>query len=208
MFITLEGVEGSGKSTLAAALADRIAEHGLTANLTREPGEGAYGRAVRELLLHGQDLSPLSELFLFLADRSEHVARHLRPALARGEVVICDRYADSTIVYQGYGRGLDVAWLRELNATATGGLIPDLTLLLDLPPEAGLARLASADRLDREPIEFHRRVREGFLTEASREPERWRILDATESPTSIAEAAWRTVRDQLARMQARQPKSD
>jgi dTMP kinase len=208
VFITLEGVEGSGKSTLAAALAGSIADLGLTPILTREPGEGAFGRAVRELLLHGQCLCPTTELFLFLADRSEHVAQFLRPALARGAVVVCDRYADSTVVYQGYARGLDIAWIRDLNDKATNGLNPDLTLLLDLPPEVGLERLRATDRLDREPIEFHRRVREGFLAEAARDPDRWRILDATESPKDLARAAWHELLGRLQSLQIRHHAND
>jgi dTMP kinase len=187
MFVTLEGPEGAGKSTVLPALARALREGGREVVTTREPGAGEFGSAVRDLLLHGGDIEPLTELFLFLADRAEHVAKTVRPALARGAVVLCDRHADSTVVYQGYGRGLDLDQLRSLNSLATGGLVPDLTLLLDVPPEVGLARVSKGDRLDKEPLDFHKRVREGFLTEAEREPGRWRIIDASQPSESVAQ---------------------
>lgn len=142
------------------------------------------------MLLHGEDLEPVTELFLFLADRHQHVASIVRPALERGLVVLCDRHADSTVVYQGYGRGLDLGLLRQLNLVATDNLRPDVVLLLDLPVEVGLARVKDKDRLDAEPIEFHNKVRAGFLAEAAREPKRWRTIDATQSPEQIAAQAW------------------
>jgi dTMP kinase len=148
---------------------------------------------VREILLHGGALEPVTELFLFLADRAEHVAKTVAPALARGAIVLCDRHADSTVVYQGYGRGLDLERLRELNALATAGLKPDLTILLDLEPSVGLARATGSDRLDREPLEFHVRVRNGFLQEAAREPHRWRVIDAGQPRDSVVEACLREV---------------
>lgn len=178
-FFTFEGPEGAGKTTVIAALADRMRAHGHGVCVTRQPGAAAGG-AIREILLHGDDLEPLAEVFLFLADRVQHVATVVRPALQRGEIVLCDRYADSTVVYQGHARGLDIDRLRDWNAVATGGLAPDLTLLLDLPPEVGLARATKGDRLDKESLEFHRRVRLGFLSEAEREPARWRVIDATQ----------------------------
>jgi dTMP kinase len=187
MFITFEGPEGAGKSTAVREVAGRLRARGLTVLTTREPGAGTFGAAVREVLLHGEAMPPAAELFLFLADRANHVARIVRPALARGEWVLCDRFADSTLVYQSHVRGLDLAFVRSANAFATGGLVPDLTLLLDLDPELGLARVSSANRLDREPLEFHRAVRAGFLALAEAEPLRWRIIDAAASPTEVTD---------------------
>lgn len=187
MFITFEGPEGSGKSTALRALAEHLQSRGIEVVCTREPGGGTLGPRVRELLLHGGDLDPRAEIFLFLADRSQHGVEVIRPALAAGKVVLCDRYADSTVVYQGHARGFDVEQLRAWNALATGGLVPDLTLLFDLEPEAGLARIAHKDRLDAEPLAFHQRVRAGFLREAASEPERWVILSADQTPEVVAQ---------------------
>ncbi|HXH60021.1 MAG TPA: dTMP kinase [Fimbriimonadaceae bacterium] len=190
MFVTLEGPEGAGKSTVMRGLASRISEGGREVVETREPGAGEFGSAVRDLLLHGEDIDPKTELFLYLADRAEHVAKIVRPALERGAVVLCDRHADSTVVYQGYGRGLDLGLLRDLNAMATGGLKPDLTLLLDIDPAVGLSRTTKGDRLDREPLEFHQKVRGGFLDEAKREPDRWVVIDASRSAEAVLDACW------------------
>lgn len=184
MFITFEGPEGSGKSTLVAALAERLRASGADVLVTREPGSGDVGRSIRQLLLEGGDLDYRCELFLFLADRAQHVATEIRPALTEGQVVLCDRYADSTVVYQGYGRGLEIGRLKDLNTFATGGLTPQLTFLLDIDPEDGLKRIKVKDRLDDEVIEFHQRVREGFLTEA-RLDSRWKVLDASGSPAQV-----------------------
>jgi dTMP kinase len=190
--ITFEGPEGAGKSTLIRSLAEEIGERAL---VTREPGAGAFGTRIRQILLDAQALPPeeaisqKAELFLFLADRAQHVARVIKPGLAEGRIVLCDRHADSTIVYQGYGRGLDLQWLRDLNEFATDGLRPHLTLLLDLPPEEGLARVREKDRLDSEPLDFHQRVRDGFLAEAQHDPGRWRILDARAAPADLVAQA-------------------
>lgn len=192
-FITFEGPEGAGKSTALTALAERLARDGHKVVVTREPGATNFGRQVRELLLHGENLPPLSELFLFLADRANHVQNLVRPAMEDGAIVLCDRYADSTVVYQGYARGLDIEKLRELNAFATEGLVPDLTLLFDLDPEIGLSRLQTKDRLDAEGLDFHRRVREGFKHEAAREPGRWVTVDASQPPEEVLRAAWEAV---------------
>lgn len=187
-FVTFEGPEGAGKSTLIRSLAARY-EAEREVIVTREPGAGEFGAAVRRLLLDGEDLEPRTELFLFLADRAEHVSGLVRPALARGALVLCDRHADSTVVYQGYGRGLDRDLLRAWNAFATRGLKPHLTFLLDVPAEVGLARVTDANRLDAEPIEFHRRIRQGFLDEAAREPDRWVILDGALPVDDVRRAA-------------------
>lgn len=193
MFVTLEGPEGAGKSTLARALASRLEASGVEVVVTREPGAGTFGAGVRRLLLEGEAMTPWAEVFLFLADRANHVATLVRPALERGAWVVCDRHADSTVVYQGYARGLDIGELRRLNRLATGGLVPDKTLLLDLPVEIGLARVQDANRLDSESIEFHQRVRDGFLTEATLEPSRWVVIDADQTADAVAEAAWSSI---------------
>jgi dTMP kinase len=198
VFITFEGPEGAGKTTVLRAVADALRAEGRDVFVTREPGDGPVGGEIRQILLHGHDLQPLSEVFLFLADRAEHVARMIRPALEEGKVVLCDRYADSTVVYQGYGRGLDIDRLRAWNAVATGGLRPHLTILLDLDPVVGLQRLRSKDRLDAEPLEFHRRVRDGFLTEAACEPERWHIVDASRDADEVQTAVLQAINARLA----------
>jgi dTMP kinase len=193
VFVTLEGPEGAGKSTLALALAQRMRAVTAEVVVTREPGSGQVGEAIRGILLHGPRLAPMCETFLFLADRAQHVDRLVRPALVRGAWVVCDRFADSTVVYQGHARGGDLEALRAWNVAATGGLNPDLTFLLDLDPQIGLARIDRPDRLDREPLEFHVRVREGFLHEAARDPGRWVVLDAARPPDQVLESAWQEV---------------
>jgi dTMP kinase len=194
MFITFEGPEGAGKSTALAAVAERLRSAGTRVLTTREPGAGPFGKKIREILLHGEDLDPKAELLLFLADRSNHVASIIRPALDSGEIVLCDRYADSTLVYQAFARGLDEEFARAGNRFATGGLMPDITLLFDLDPEVGLRRLQAKDRLDSQPLEFHRRVRDGFLREAMANPRRWRVIDAAASPEVVFENCWEFIK--------------
>jgi dTMP kinase len=184
-FVTFEGGEGAGKSTAISSAAAALRERGCSVLVTREPGSGEFGAKIRAMLLESEEVTPRVELFLFLADRAYHCRNVLEPALARGDIVLCDRYADSTLVYQGLVRGLDESFVRAANAFATNGLLPDLTLLLDVPAEVGLARLRKKNRLDREPVEFHRRVREGFLRLAGEEPDRWRIIDASQKPTAV-----------------------
>ncbi len=190
MFITLEGPEGAGKSTVATRLAEWLRGAGFEVVLTREPGATALGRALRAILLESDEsLSPRAELLTFLADRAQHVDEILRPAIARGAVILCDRFTDSTLAYQGYARGLDLAMLRQLNDVATGGLTPDLTLLLDLDPSAGIGRLTSKDRMDALPLDFHLKVREGFLAESANDIEgRWRKIDASRAPDDVFES--------------------
>ncbi len=177
LFITFEGPEGSGKSTQARLLAEFLERQGYTVVLTREPGGTPIGDQIRQVLLNrtNQAMHPRTEVLLFQASRAQHVEELISPALEAGKIVICDRYADSTLAYQGYGRGEDVAELRRLIDYATGGLWPDLTLWLDLPVEAGLARIAPTrrNRLDAEALAFHRRVQAGYAQLAAAEPQRW-----------------------------------
>ncbi|MCL6623975.1 MAG: dTMP kinase, partial [Fimbriimonadales bacterium] len=170
LFLSLEGTEGAGKTTLANRLGEALAREGFSVCLTREPGGTELGKALRRHLLHSRELDLVTETLLFLADRRAHCESVIKPALARGEWVISDRFSDSTLAYQGYGRGLRVSFLRKLNEWVTGGLVPDRTFLLDLKPEIGLARLTEHDRIDRETLAFHRRVRRGFLRESRRDP--------------------------------------
>ena len=200
MFLTIEGIEGAGKSTFLGLLEDELVKRGVDFLRTREPGGCALGRQIRPLLLDAsQKVSDRAELFLFLADRAQHVADTIRPALERGQWVICDRYADSTIAYQGYGRGMDPEELQKLNDYATGGLWPDITFLLDLPAEVGLRRALarngregltqSEGRFEAEALAFHQRIRDGFLARAARWPQRFRVLDAAQTPDAIVAQA-------------------
>ncbi|HVN90355.1 MAG TPA: dTMP kinase [Candidatus Binataceae bacterium] len=187
LFITLEGVEGSGKTTQARILADALIARGYRASVTREPGGTRAGEAIRAIFLDAAvALAPASELLLVLADRAQHVREKLRPAVAAGEIVISDRYCDSTMAYQGFGRGFDLKLVRDLNHLASDAMKPNLTFVLDCPVEVGLARAKARqtttevpDRFEGEQLAFHRRVREGFLTVAREEPDRVRLLDAT-----------------------------
>ncbi len=188
MFITLEGVEGSGKTTQSALVAEALRAAGRTVSVTHEPGGTRAGEAIRAIFLDPAiKLEVAAELLLVLADRAQHVREKLRPAMQAGEIVISDRYSDSTTAYQGYGRGFDLKLLAELNRLASDGMRPDLTFVLDCPAEIGLERSRArrgpgADRPDRfegERIEFHRRVRDGFLAIARAEPGRVIVVDAT-----------------------------
>ena len=203
LFVTFEGGEGTGKSTQIARLAERLRARGLEPVITREPGGTPLAEGIRALLLDaGRAPGPLAEAFLMEAARADLVAHVIRPALAGGRVVLCDRYDDSTLAYQGAGRGLDPAMLRGWNRAATGGLTPDLTLLLDLDPAAGLERRAGAagepNRLDREPREFHTRVRDGYLALARAEPTRFLVLDASIPPEALEAKVWEGVVPRLA----------
>jgi dTMP kinase len=208
VFITFEGGEGSGKSTQTRALAERLSAAGREVILTREPGGTPFGEVARSILLHHAvppeaeafRLDQTAELLVFAADRAQHVDELIRPALARGSVVICDRFADSTIAYQGYGRGIPLDLVHQSVALATRGLRPDLTLLLDLPPEVGMARRLGErepDQFEREALAFHARVREGFLALAAAEPDRFVVIDGSRPPREIAQAVWETVARRL-----------
>ena len=195
VFVTLEGGEGAGKSTQLAALARLVTDAGREVVTCREPGGTALGERLRTALfatVEGEPPpAPEAELLVFTAARAQLVAEVIRPALTRSAVVICDRFADSTIAYQQYGRGLDATVVEAANRAATGGLTPDLTVLLDLAPEHAFTRgERGLDYLERLGIEFHRRVRRGFLELAAAEPARWLVLDATHPEQQVTWAAW------------------
>lgn len=204
LFITLEGPEGAGKSSQLPRLCQWLEEQGRTVVCTRNPGGTAIGKKIRQILLDPEntELVSMAELMLYAADRAQHVDEVVRPALAEGHVVLCDRFSDSTFAYQGYGRGLDLTLLRALNEMATQGLRPDLTLLLDLDPEIGLKRVAESratDRLEHEAIAFHRRLRDGYVELAAQEPDRIVKIDANLDPdvvqTRMREAVQRALAD-------------
>ena len=191
--VTLEGGEGSGKSTQAEALTALLRERDYSVVLTREPAGTRLGVIVKEILQQGVALTPEAEMFLFQAARAQHVQEMVRPALERGDVVLCDRYTDSTLAYQGYGRGLNLDHLRAVNHIATGGLPPHFTILLDVSPETGLARKDQenvTDSIGSESLEFHQRVRAGFLELAKREPKRIAVVDASRPADEVTAAAW------------------
>jgi len=188
VFLTFEGGEGAGKTTQIARLSGALVARGHAVVCTREPGGDPVGERVRALLLD-RDAAPVpaAELLLFAAARAQNVATVVRPALERGQVVLCDRFTDSTLAYQGHGRGLPLAAIRAVNEIATGGLIPLRTFLFDLDPAVGLARQSpdAQDRLDRERRDFHERVRAGFLAAARADPDRFVVLDATRDPEAL-----------------------
>lgn len=191
MFITLEGPEGSGKSMQICQLADFVREKGFEVLATREPGGTFIGDQIREVIMRMENtmMSPRAEILLFCAARAQIVDEVIRPNLEKGVVVISDRYADSTLAYQGFGHGLDLAILKEILRFATGGLQPDLTLLLDVDVEEGLKRRRIGggewNRLDAQQIAFHQRVRQGYLKMAAEEPDRWRVVNARQKPDQV-----------------------
>lgn len=205
MFITLEGSEGSGKSSQIPALADFLRGAGYPVLTTREPGGTPIGDQVRAVLMNfkNTDMNPRTEILLFQAARAQHVETVIRPALASGTMVVCDRFADSTLAYQGYGYGTDLNVLRGLLNFATGGLKPDLTLLFDLDVEVGLRRRQTGggewNRMDAFQVEFYQRVRRGYLEMASAEPDRWAVLDASGSKADVREIMLRVVSERLKR---------
>ena len=203
-FITFEGPEGGGKSTHVRELAEQLRAEGKTVLITREPGGTPLAEKIRGLLREELDDPPVtrSEVLLFLAARAQVVSQVIRPALARGEWVICDRFSDSTFAYQGYGRGTDVGLLKNFNDFATEGLVPDLTILLDVPPEVSSRRLAerqtatatAADRIEQAGAMFHRRLREGFLELAHAEPDRFVTIDSSGDRAEVSAAVLAAVR--------------
>jgi len=193
-FITLEGIEGAGKSTVAQLASEWLAARGITARVTREPGGTPLAERVRKIVLESgsESVSARAETLLMFAARSIHVENLIRPALARGEWVICDRFTDATRAYQGYGRGMDLAWIEQLAAAVHGDLQPECTLLLDLPVEVGLSRARgrsgmAADRFEAEATEFFERVRQGYLQIARAQPKRVRVIDAAAALPSVSQ---------------------
>ena len=182
--ITFEGIDGAGKSTQLSLLRQVLQQKGYEVLVTREPGGDAVGEEVRRLLLQ-KAMVPRAELLLFLASRAQNTEAVIRPALASGIIVLCDRYIDSSVAYQGYGRDLQPETIEQLNDFATNSLVPDLTLLLDLPPEVGLERQTQKNRIEEAGIAFLRRVRNGYLLLAKKHPERIRVLDAGRPPEEI-----------------------
>lgn len=212
LLITFEGVEGSGKSTQLAALSRRLKEMGLQIVETKEPGGTRIGKEIRRVLLQRREgggfdkltttMSGATELLLYLASRAQLVEEVIKPALSAGKIVLSDRFTDSSVAYQGYGRSLPLDLIDRLNRFATQGIFPHLTLLLDLDPEVGLARIAKEkgrglDRLEGEEITFHRRVREGYLRLAEGEPKRIKVLAADKDEASLAEEVWEHVKPLL-----------
>ncbi len=197
LFITFEGGEGCGKSVQARALYKRLTQLAIPALLTHEPGGTPLGKRVGRWLKWDKDtdISPLTELLLFNASRAQLVTEVIRPNLENGITVICDRYADSTTAYQGYGRGLDLEIVKAINDAATQELRPNLTVLLDMPAEAGLARKSAKrqDRFEQEEIAFHHRVRRGYHKLVTNNPERWLVIDASQSKRKISEIIWQRV---------------
>jgi dTMP kinase len=198
VFVTFEGIEGSGKSTQIGLLADYLTASGRPVTFTREPGGTPIGDQVRKILLDpaSKGLDPVAELLLYAASRAQHLREVILPALQKGRVVLCDRFSDATLAYQGHGRGLDIDMIRALDRIVTGGRRPDLTILLDIDAAAGLARargrnssrqLEHEGRFENEEAAFHRRVREGYLALAKEQPERFRIVEASRSPDEVGQ---------------------
>ncbi len=194
-FIVFEGGDGSGKSTQVRSLLRRMRRRGIKVMQTHEPGGTPLGQSLRRLLKSGDPMTPTSELMLFEAARAQLVQDVIRPFLAQGGVVIADRFTSSTLTYQGYGRGLDRDLIERLNREATGGLEPDLTVLLDLPVEAALARKngGRADNFDDAPVDFHRRIRRGYSALAAADPEGWLVLDGQRPAEELGREIWSKV---------------
>ena len=199
-FVTFEGGDGTGKTTQIRALENYLTDHGRVPLVTREPGGTALGRLIRRVLVEvgDQGIASSTELFLYLADRAQHINEIIRPAINGGKIVLCDRFTDSTLAYQGYGRGIELRILRQLNQIADEGTRPDLTFLLDCPVALGLSRTSRRqseagqpreDRFERENIEFHEKIRAGFLEIARAEPARFRVIDAARSIDEV----WRDI---------------
>lgn len=199
-FITLEGPEGAGKTTQLKLLSKFLQEEGIEHVITRDPGGTSLGKPIRRILLNAESVvSPVAELLLYEADRAQNVSEVILPGLTEGKVVFCDRYIDSTIAYQGFGRGIDLDLIEQLNNVASQGLKPKCTILFDIESSAGLARLhpSGHDRLEREALEFHQKVRNGYLELAKKDENRWRILDASMPMHMVQEQLRKFVMDAL-----------
>ncbi len=211
MFITLEGIEGSGKTSQIRTISRWLTVNGFECLTTREPGGTPIGSQIRSVLLHpdNREMVPTAELLLYVADRVQHLESVVRSALAAGKVVVCDRYFDATLVYQGYARGLDRGLIRQLHQLACGGLMPELTLLLDLDPRIGIDRAwhrihaddahAQESRFEAETLAFHQRVRDGYLDLAHREPHRFAVIDAAPKPERVSEQIESVLADRFKR---------
>ncbi len=208
IFITFEGIEGSGKSTQIALLADYLSAKGVRCVLTREPGGTSIGDQVRTILLDpaNSSIDPAAELLLYAASRAQHLREIILPALADGMTILCDRFSDATLAYQGYGRGLDIEMIRTLDRTVTAGTRPDLTLVFDIEAALGIARargrnssrgLEKEARFENEELAFHERVRQGYLTLGAREPERIRVVEASGTPDAVQEKVRKIVDEVL-----------
>lgn len=195
LFISLEGGEGAGKSTQAKLLAELLSNQGYQVVLTREPGGTRLGATLRQLFLQEEFLTPVTELFLLMSDRSHHVSQLIKPALLAGKIVITDRFADSTMAYQGFGHGIDRGWIDQLNHRATEGLMPHITFWLDVEPQLGLERAGGKnpqkDRMEKLDLEFHQRVRAGFAHICRNEPDRVRRIDGSSPPKLVSAAIYR-----------------
>ena len=197
MFITIEGIEGSGKTSQIKHIADFLKDHGLDYVITREPGGTITGKKIRSILLdpENKDIDPIAELLLYNADRVHHINKIIRPSLSKGKIIICDRYFDSTIAYQGYARGLNISLIKKLHELVAENLKPDITFLLDLKPKIGLERVWKQvkngersfieTRFEKEVLSFHEKVRKGFLAMAEFEPDRFKIIDASQNITNV-----------------------
>jgi dTMP kinase len=208
LFITFEGVEGSGKTTQIERLNRYLTRKGISCRVTREPGGCPIGEKIRKILLNPdhREMSPLSELLLYEASRAQHVLEVVKPLLKKGMVVLCDRFSDASIAYQGYGRKVDLKWVERLNRLSSQGIKPDITFLLDCPSDVGLKRALQRNRMlkkekeerfEREKIQFHHRVRRGYLSIAKKEPNRVKIIDTRESEEKVFEKIRRIVDERI-----------
>lgn len=209
MFITLEGIEGSGKTTQLITIGDFLEKEGIDCAMTREPGGTRIGEKIRAILLDPEHkhMDPLTELLLYFADRAQHVREFVIPSIAAGKIVLCDRYFDATLVYQGFARGVDINLIHQLHRLVLKDLKPDITILLDLSPEEGLRRAwkqinngersGHEVRFEKETLAFHEKVRQGYLRLASLEPDRFRIIDASQNPHRIRDNILKIIRDVL-----------
>jgi dTMP kinase len=205
MFITLEGIEGSGKTTQAGYIVQSLQRKGYDCVITREPGGTRIGEKIRSILLdpESKDIDPLTELLLYTADRAQHIKEFIYPSLSAGKIVLCDRYYDATVVYQGFARGLDIDLIKRLHGLMFADLKPDITILLDLPPEEGLSRAWKQikngtrtdleTRFEKETLSFHEKVRSGYLELARLEPERFRVIDAAKDENRVREKIIKTL---------------